>query len=254
MQRLSIFRLSFVPCALALAACGEKDDSGEPPGPQDRPELTCDDDLDNDQDGLTDCDDSDCAAEEACQVPATESECKDGLDNDEDGSSDCEDSDCAEDYWCNLPDSMEHSTTVDFQGRDIICESWAGDYTDTVPDCITAIAATLTRDLSDPCPSCDRTYSGTTRVVRDECSEITGGASELPTSLAFGFVFDGPDARELWVKNEQSGLWEKAVDLTEDGGTWSFTTSEPLHTDVEYCDNSPLYVGDIHATLSFTDL
>lgn len=236
-----------------LAACGEKDDDTGGDDPQDRPELTCDDRLDNDSDGLTDCDDDDCAAEAVCQVPATESDCHDGVDEDQDGDADCADSDCASDFFCNLPDELDHTTTVDFKGRDIVCETFFGDYDVTVPDCVTAVAATLALDSSDPCPSCDRTYSGPTRVVKDECSEVTGSAADLPPTLAFGFVFESVDARELWAKNDTSGLWEKAVDLVDDGGTWSYTTSEPLNTDIDGCDNNPIYVGDLYVTVAFTD-
>jgi len=54
----------------------------------------CDDGIDNDQDGFTDCSDSDCPA---C-LPETD--CSDGVDNDSDGYSDCDDSDCAADPAC----------------------------------------------------------------------------------------------------------------------------------------------------------
>ena len=54
-------------------------------------EATCNDNFDNDADGLTDCDDSDCFGQTGC---TTESACNDGLDNDADGTTDCADSDC----------------------------------------------------------------------------------------------------------------------------------------------------------------
>ena len=52
----------------------------------------CDDGIDNDLDGLTDCDDPDCDFDLACAVPEV---CDDGLDNDLDGATDCADSDCS---------------------------------------------------------------------------------------------------------------------------------------------------------------
>lgn len=51
----------------------------------------CDDSLDNDGDGQTDCADDDCTADPAC-VPETR--CHDGLDDDGDGWTDCADLDC----------------------------------------------------------------------------------------------------------------------------------------------------------------
>ena len=58
---------------------------GDPTEPD--TEMTCDDELDNDCDGLTDMDDPDC-------MPQQETACFDGMDNDGDDLTDCEDPDC----------------------------------------------------------------------------------------------------------------------------------------------------------------
>jgi len=55
------------------------------------PETICDDGADNDGDGFTDCDDLDCVGTAAC---TPESICDDGVDNDGDGFTDCDDFDC----------------------------------------------------------------------------------------------------------------------------------------------------------------
>lgn len=52
--------------------------------------LGCFDGLDNDGNDLADCSDPTCASGEGCQRS-----CDDGIDNDGDGRSDCADSDCA---------------------------------------------------------------------------------------------------------------------------------------------------------------
>lgn len=53
-------------------------------------EIDCSDGFDNDDDGLTDCADDDCATEdESCLG------CDDGIDNEGDGVADCDDPDCA---------------------------------------------------------------------------------------------------------------------------------------------------------------
>ncbi len=59
-----------------------------------QPEV-CDNDLDDDGDGLADCDDPDCQA--ACAPPEN---CGNGLDDDLDGRVDCQDFDCAGDAAC----------------------------------------------------------------------------------------------------------------------------------------------------------
>jgi hypothetical protein len=52
-------------------------------------ETNCNNDFDDDKDGLKDCEDSDCKANIACKEV-----CNDGLDNDLDGKVDCQESEC----------------------------------------------------------------------------------------------------------------------------------------------------------------
>lgn len=59
------------------------------------PEEECGDDIDNDDDGFTDCDDKDCALDAAC-LDISEDLCDDEIDNDGDGTVDCDDSDCSD--------------------------------------------------------------------------------------------------------------------------------------------------------------
>jgi hypothetical protein len=66
-----------------------------------QPETKCDNKIDDDNDGKTDCDDSDCAAVLPCSAtPTTETNCADKIDNDKDGKIDCLDTDCAKDLAC----------------------------------------------------------------------------------------------------------------------------------------------------------
>ena len=64
------------------------------PGPDCR-EGFCDDDTDNDEDGLTDCADPDCAAQSCGDNCTCTEECTDGADNDGDQLVDCAAPDCA---------------------------------------------------------------------------------------------------------------------------------------------------------------
>jgi hypothetical protein len=86
------------------AACGD-------------PEL-CQDGLDNDLDGLTDCQDPDCAREPACE--GHEYNCNDEIDNDDDGEADCDDPDCFQSPVC-LPETD--------------CQNWLDDDQDGLTDC-----------------------------------------------------------------------------------------------------------------------
>ncbi len=63
------------------------------------PETDCNDDIDNDEDGMTDCADPDCEGTVTC-VPETN--CGDDIDNDQDGMTDCDDPDCEGVDPCNI--------------------------------------------------------------------------------------------------------------------------------------------------------
>jgi len=64
--------------------------------PDEVTEASCNDGVDNDCDGATDCADTDCQG-------GTETACADGIDNDCDGDVDCDDVDCAADPSCAQP-------------------------------------------------------------------------------------------------------------------------------------------------------
>ncbi|MHC5091204.1 MAG: CE1 family esterase, partial [Planctomycetota bacterium] len=111
--------------------CNCSDDCGTPPAT----ETVCDDGIDDDCDGYTDCDDIDCDSDPACQSsycgdgtcdpgedpcncsddcgtpPATETNCTDGIDEDCDGQADCDDADCDGDPACDcLPNGSSCSS------------------------------------------------------------------------------------------------------------------------------------------------
>jgi hypothetical protein len=68
------------------------------------PEDSCADGRDEDVDGATDCDDTDCASDAACLEEAS---CTDGLDDDGDGFTDCDDPSCADDSTCIALDCFD---------------------------------------------------------------------------------------------------------------------------------------------------
>ena len=83
------------------------------------PEVVCDDSEDNDLDGLTDCDDPDCASVDCAEV------CDDGFDNDTDGDTDCADSDCGDADECdeslNCGDEVDNDLDGDIDCADSDC-------------------------------------------------------------------------------------------------------------------------------------
>ncbi|MCO4769307.1 MAG: hypothetical protein KDA24_04700 [Deltaproteobacteria bacterium] len=79
---------------------------------------SCGNGVDDDLDGLVDCDDSDCAADPACAAPVES--CLNGLDDDGDGLVDCDDSDCAADPACVPPPVENCSNGLDDDGNGLV--------------------------------------------------------------------------------------------------------------------------------------
>jgi hypothetical protein len=73
--------------------------TGTPPPPAE-PETMCTDGIDNDNDGLADCADPDCAGIGGCGPEGKYATCSDGIDNDGDGLTDCADSGCSKNRSC----------------------------------------------------------------------------------------------------------------------------------------------------------
>ena len=73
-------------------------------------EKLCDDKIDNDGDGDTDCNDSDCSLDSACA--SSPEICDDGTDNDGDGYTDCDDTDCINDPICDLDGPNEGDSEI----------------------------------------------------------------------------------------------------------------------------------------------
>jgi type II secretory pathway pseudopilin PulG len=86
-----------------LVDCNDPDCLNNP-ACQSETETLCDDGLDNDADGMADCLDADCQSDPACQSQ-TETVCDDGLDDDGDGDIDCADADCAGETYCEATET-----------------------------------------------------------------------------------------------------------------------------------------------------
>ena len=82
----------------------------------------CDDTIDNDGDGWTDCEDFDCTGDPACR----ETICDDGIDNNGNGWTDCEDFDCQSSGDCRENTPALCSDNIDNDGDgDTDCVDWS---------------------------------------------------------------------------------------------------------------------------------
>ncbi|MES2224339.1 MAG: hypothetical protein V4469_05420 [Patescibacteria group bacterium] len=79
-------------------------------------ETSCSDGIDNDRDGVQDCDDSDCVNDLACQTHAAEI-CNNGADDDGNGQTDCADSACASDSTCQTHEICNNGADDDGNGQ-----------------------------------------------------------------------------------------------------------------------------------------
>lgn len=146
----------------------------------------CDNRWDDDEDGLVDCDDPDCAGQGSCPTEL----CYDGIDNDGNGMTDCEDVACQ----ANAPDCNAGCLSSEAQWVDA-CGNGLDDDCDALPDaqdpdCLGRLPALVVQGLE-----CGRLQPGdwlqyTLWIYADdgEWSEVV---VTLPLSLDFSSVAPG---------------------------------------------------------------
>ncbi|MEM6722626.1 MAG: hypothetical protein AAF598_01240 [Bacteroidota bacterium] len=81
------------------------------------PSEICDNTIDDDGDGLVDCNDPDCTSDANCPVIAEI--CNNSIDDDGDGLVDCDDPDCIADFACPLNISWSQVSAFDDNLRDL---------------------------------------------------------------------------------------------------------------------------------------
>jgi hypothetical protein len=129
----------------------------------DTPVEVCDNQVDDDGDGDTDCDDADCVADPAC-VP--DEICDNTTDDDLDGDTDCDDADCATDPACVPDEICDNSTDDDLDGDTDCDDSDCAAYPACIPDevCDNGVDDDLDGDSDCADSDCD----GDAACVRDE--------------------------------------------------------------------------------------
>ena len=108
------------------------------------PIEVCNNGVDDDGDGATDCADADCAADPACTTSPPE-DCSNGVDDDGDGAIDCADSDCIGDPACTVLADGDDC-------NDAIVASLGA-------NAVSTVGATDSTDPSDP-SQCSGTFLG----------------------------------------------------------------------------------------------
>ncbi|MGM0596472.1 MAG: hypothetical protein ACQES9_05470 [Myxococcota bacterium] len=107
----------------------------------------CDNQIDDDDDGLTDCDDPDCSDHEACLTEI----CDNGIDDDNDGHLDCDDQDCFDSEHCQIAEICDNGIDDDNDGLtdcdDPECED--------ALNCLPEICDNQTDDDGDGLTDCD---------------------------------------------------------------------------------------------------
>jgi hypothetical protein len=146
----------------------------------------CTDGVDNDCNGLTDCDDGACASYPACQCDTSETSCTDGLDNDCDGAVDCDDTaDCSGDPACPTCDSYTTKTTCN---ADANC-TWEG--SPKKGSCVDAVVCTPEPEICDD--GIDNDCDESSDCADPDCTDAPNcicTPNELPSELTCG---DGLD-------------------------------------------------------------
>lgn len=96
-------------------------------------ETSCGDGIDNDENGFTDCDDFVCAESPAC---TGETNCNDGIDNDENGFTDCDDLACTESPACAEGEGQSDGEgVVDGEGGETSCDDGIDNDENGFTDC-----------------------------------------------------------------------------------------------------------------------
>ncbi len=160
----------------------DADTTDAPPPPPDAMvdaitvETNCNDGLDEDMDGMTDCLDSDCAADPEC-VPETM--CADGIDNEGDGEADCLDDDCNGVAGCEFGAEATCDDVFDNDGDGLTdCED---------PDCDGVSGCRFTGEATCD-DGFDNDADGATDCADADCNGIAG--CESPAELTCGDAFD----------------------------------------------------------------
>ncbi len=190
--------------------------------PVPRPPIEiCDDGIDNDDDGLTDCEDANCRDVAACQENTAE-KCSDGDDNDLDGIIDCEEAECLTFAYCQEQDEAscsdrednDHDGLVDCRESD--CKGFAHCQEATEVACQDRLDNDedgLTDCNDESCAAFFACFSTTSLLKQQGCDEPLRPALELQDTFEGGDI-DGARWRVFHsAGRDRPGLYEQMLDV-----------------------------------------
>ena len=159
----------FVGMLLVASSCGTTESSEDQVEVRETNDPTaeqsgevCDNDADDDGDGVADCADDDCSRHLAC-VEIPDEDCSNLVDDDQDGDSDCDDSDCETSAACREPEVEDCSNDVDDDGDSAI------DCDDADCSADSACLTTCGNRVLDDGEVCDGTILGSCDPVDEIC-------------------------------------------------------------------------------------
>ena len=212
------------------------------------PETSCNDNVDNDIDGDTDCDDDDCEGTSSC----VETICDDFFDNDGDGDADCDDDDCIGQAGCPGPEICSNNLDDDEDGStDCTDQDCAGSLDCQVeggtglPDTGQRTCYSTDAEIN-PCPAPGEPFYG-----QDGSHDTGCGALNRFTDNGNGTVTDGCTGL-MWqqVDDGVDRLWCEALAHCEDldlGGEtdWRMPNVFELESLVHYGFRNPPMIDPI---------
>lgn len=161
-------------------------------------ETECDDDLDNDDDGFTDCQDHDCYDDPVC----VEADCSNGQDDDGDGYTDCADRDCK-----GTGDCAENTPTL--------CDDGVDNNGDGRTDCDDPACALQPAVLA--AGTCDQEETGAA-----ECGDATDNDSDGFTDCEdFSCRFNPDVIHDVCEDEYEDTTAECTNGIDEDGNSYT---------------------------------
>jgi hypothetical protein len=155
---------------------------------------------DDDDDDATLFDDDDASGDDddTGTPPPPETACEDGQDNDEDGLVDCADDDCAAVFRCTWPTSMSHSGSFDYDASTLA--EFAG-YSDCVTQFTSTLVEETV--VANQCPTCDRTFTGPLSYGTDTCPMDGPRPATVSYGIVFTDTLNRPiytmDTNGVWT-------------------------------------------------------